>query len=123
MYAKDCTIFDLEEALRRVNEKYNRQVCWNRVPNKTNKGIHFTLKVKTNRSEGHSISQLGRHISSACWHVHGDFFDCLFEVEPEARVFALGREITKHYGNWQDFNRGSLMNPKYASEMCECGRG
>jgi hypothetical protein len=121
MYAKKCTTSDLEVALRLVNVKYNDQVIWNQEPTHTKQGIKFTLKVKTNKSVGHGISFSGRQMPTACWHVHGDFFEKLFQVCPNAVVFSLGRRITQHEGNWQDFNVGSQMRPMFASKRCECG--
>jgi len=61
---------------------------------------------------------------SACWHVHGTFFEKLLIVKPTARILSTmaGKvlEITKDSGNWQDLNIGSDRNPVYASEACEC---
>jgi hypothetical protein len=120
MYARNCTISQLEEALFRVNLLYDDQVLFNCPPTQTRQGIKFTLKVRTNRSKGHGISWMGRKLSTACWHVHGDFFECLFAVNPDAKVYSLGKLITKDYGNWIDFNRGNWATPRFASEMCEC---
>ena len=120
MYAKNCTIEDLWEALNRNNANYNDQVIWNQEPVHTPHGIKFTLKVKTNKSLGHGISFSGRQMSTACWHVHGNFFDRLFDVNPNAKVYALGKLITRFGGNWLDRNVGSQANPKLASEMCVC---
>ena len=121
MYAKNCTIGNLWDALRRVNDLYDNQVEFRGEPEHTNHGIKFTLKTKHNKARGHGISFSGRHMPSACWHVHGNFFDRLFEVNPDAKVYSMGKLITKHQGNWQDYNVGSQMNPKFASESCECG--
>ena len=121
MYAKNCTIEDLWEALNRNNVNYNDQVIWNCEPTHTKHGIKFTLKVKHNKAVGHGISHSGRQMSTACWHVHGHFFDRLFDVNPDAVVYSRGKRITKNEGNWEDFNVGNQMYPKFASEMCECG--
>ena len=123
MYAKKCTIEDLWEALNRTNAMYHDQVIWNCEPTHTPHGIKFTLKVKHNKAEGHGISHSGRQMSTACWHVHGNFFDRLFDVNPNAVVYSRGKKIVAGHcgGNWEDYNVGSQMNPKFASEQCECG--
>ena len=71
---------------------------------------------------GVSIGPNGRRIAAACWHVHGDFFDALFAICPDAVVMSMGKVITKDGGNWQDWNKGSMMYPKLASACCECHR-
>jgi hypothetical protein len=123
MYASNCTIGQLQDALEIVNKKYDNQVIWNQEPIHYRNKIKFTLKTKTNVSYGHGISWTGRQLSTACWHVHGDFFDFLFTIAPDAKIYALGRMITKTKGNWLDFNRGSVVNPRFASELCECNNG
>jgi hypothetical protein len=61
---------------------------------------------------------------SACWHVHGDFFDALFKIQPNAvvQVSAGGetRNITIDGGNWQDMNIGSEVYPLMMSTLCGC---
>lgn len=73
--------------------------------------------------DGRSVDPIrGRRIAAACWHAHGDFFDVLLELDPGARVSALGRTITVDGGNWEDMKRGSMMYPTRASEWCHCGQ-
>ena len=59
-------------------------------------------------------------MSSACWHVHGNFFDCLFKINKEAVIVSMSKKITEFEGNWEDSNIGSQMFPHYHSEACEC---
>lgn len=61
-----------------------------------------------------------RHIAAACWHAHGDFFDALFAIRPEAMIRAGDKLITQYQGNWQDWNIGSQLEPFYYSEACKC---
>jgi len=122
MYARKCSINELHEALAKTNEIYNGMVEFNRNPTKTSKGVHFTLKMKNNKCKGHSVSHSGRNINSACWHVHGDFFDMVFMINKDASILSLGKPINRFNGNWQDYNVGSMMQPKYASESCNCNR-
>ena len=122
MIARNTHKEELQLALEKINHKYDGNVIWNRSPDQTDKrGLvwKFTLRVRNSRGAGASISSSGRHSTSACWHVHGDFFDALFEINPNAIVVARGRKITKDFGNWSDYNIGSVMSPFMASEGCE----
>lgn len=72
---------------------------------------------------GARISSSGRRIAAACWHVHGDFFDALLKIQPNAVIVTRGGPgavIDKNGGNWQDCNIGSRMSPMMFSEACEC---
>ena len=118
-----CTSGDLVRALAHVNDKYAGNIEFNRF----DKG-GFTLRVKDHTGPGHRLhlsynlgglySQKRSH--SACWHVHGDFFDALFEINPGAVIYSRGKRITVEDGNWEDSNIGSQMFPVYFSESCEC---
>ena len=125
MKAYKVTQSQMESALAEVNRKYDGNVIWKRFE-PSGSGFNFTLKVERSTDAG---GRLGfclttkgnrRHIAAACWHVHGDFFDALFEVAPQSYVRSMGRKITKDQGNWQDRNIGSQMNPFYYSEACDC---
>lgn len=61
-----------------------------------------------------------RRIASACWHVHGHFFDALYGVNKKAVIVSRGNKITNDYGNWEDTNIGSQMYPYYFSDACNC---
>lgn len=126
MKATHCSWNDLEEALKIVNKRYGGNIRFN---SDSDGPQRFTLRLKDSHGPGHKVSVsyvMGldwakkRRINAACWHVHGHFFEALFKVQPKAVVYALGRQITKNYGNWQDWNCGSGYYPVYASECCEC---
>jgi hypothetical protein len=110
-------------ALDIVNAKYDGNVTFKSID-----GNRFTLKVKDFKGPGHRLhTQYGfdgfigqKRSSHACWHVHGDFFDALFTVNPDAVIRAGAKKITKDAGNWEDWNIGSQMAPIYYSESCEC---
>ncbi len=121
---------DLYKALVKTNKSFKGNIQFNRHPQAINQGgssFRFTLKVIDSRSKG---ARLGfpssgdydkrRRMISACWHVHGTFFDCLFEIRPEAVITSRGKKITAEYGNWEDFDIGSLVQPYYMSEACKC---
>ena len=125
MKAYKVTTDQMETALQKVNQKYDGNVIWKRFE-QNGSGVHFTLTVNKSTNPGgrlgfHLTSKGNRrHIAAACWHVHGDFFDALFDIAPDAYVRSMGRKITKDQGNWQDRNIGSQMNPFYYSEACDC---
>ena len=122
MYYRNCSVDDLEKALFIVNRKYENNIEFKRL--ESSKKL-FTLKCKDSKKKGHRL-----HINmfngktkkgiSACWHVHGDFFDALFRIKPNAYVISYSKKITKKNGNWEDRNIGSMFYPVYYSESCEC---
>lgn len=120
MKAKNVTIEQLEKALELTNKQYDNNIIWNRSPEYRGKHLIFTLKVKDSKGKGARRGFSGKRLAHACWHVHGDFFDNLFEINPKAVVIATGEEITKNYGNWQDRNIGSQACPLYFSQACDC---
>jgi len=69
-----------------------------------------------------------RNSRFACWHVHGDFFNALFHINPDAVVYSQGRRITKHEGNWVDYGRACWDSQNRevvmvkVSESCKCER-
>jgi hypothetical protein len=118
MKAKNTNKAAMEAALAIVNGKYAGNITWNRFDN--GRTINFTLTVKSSKAPGGRLSPSGRRVAAACWHVHGDFFDALFEVCPDAVIVSMGKKITKDEGNWQDQNIGSAYLPFMYSEACDC---
>jgi len=120
----NITIEQLNKALETINKKYDNNIIWNQSPEAiNNKGTayRFTIRVKDSKKSGARRGQTGRRMINACWHVHGDLFDTIFEIAPQAKIRS-GNEliITIDNGNWQDRNIGSMMRPLYHSEACEC---
>jgi len=126
MIARKVSNTQMIRALVLVNEKFNNNITWNRF-DQHGSFIRFTLKCKSSKEAGHSLgwsptkSGRPRRLISCCWHVHGEFFDALFQVCPEAVIMSRGKRITKDGGNWEDFNVGSMIQPSRASEKCQCG--
>lgn len=112
----------LFQALKKINKEYDNNITFNREPEYVyyNRDLNFTLRVKESSGPGARRGYTGRKMINACWHVHGDFFDAVFEIEPDAVIWSRGQKITKEYGNWEDDNIGSIMNPLSFSEACEC---
>ena len=130
MIVKNANMDHFHAALAVVNARYAGNIKFKTLEPK-GKRISFTLTVISSTigtgkakvtAPGVSIGPNGRRIAAACYHVHGDFFDALFRVCPDAVVMSLGKVITKDGGNWQDWNKGSMAYPKLASECCECHR-
>lgn len=116
-----CGLWDLEQALKEINRRFDNNIDFNRFDRQG-----FTLKVKDSKKAGHKLgyctTKAGNHrrLINACWHVHGYFFDALFSIRPDAVIYSRGKRITKHYGNWKDSNIGSIAEPMAFSEACDC---
>ncbi len=111
----------LEKALRTVNElHYDNNIIWNREPEQIGNRLRFTLKCKSSKEAGHRIGQSGKRMTSACWHVHGNLFDIIWDFESDAIIKAGPLKMESKDDNWQDRNIGSQVNPMYFSEACDC---
>jgi hypothetical protein len=142
MIARNVTESQMYLALAEINQKYDGNIVFKSFEKK-GKGFSFTLTVKeTTRGKGKariaapgvrkssSCFQHERRIAAACWHVHGHFFEELFKIAPDARVFSTFFKrfqtesftgwITKDGGNWLDGNIGSTYSPMMFSEACFC---
>ena len=128
MIIKNVSGEDLSKALAKVNEKYDNNVIWNNYQKEGNR-FRVTLRVIDSHGKGARLSQSTtskgnrRHLISACWHIHGDFFDELLNINQNAIIQTSITTIDKHGGNWTDRNIGSMINPLYYSEACECEFG
>lgn len=137
MKAKNCTMFELQKALDIVNEKYQGNVKFNPdsdgpsrftlrpVDGRRQKDGSYLPGVKLSTAYCMGLSWAKkRGANSCCWHVHGDFFESLLKVQPEAVIFSAKEKIYMQdgmvVGNWQDWNIGSQMYPVYFSDCCEC---
>jgi len=112
----NATISELYQALTLTNENHGYSLEFNRIEQKTGKTVLFTLKTKS-RVKGSRLSHSGRNLAKASWHAHGNFFESLFVINPNAKVKSLGKEITKDSGNWIDYNCGSFYSPVMASSL------
>ncbi len=127
MIIRHATKHDIQQALDKTQPKYNNNLSFNRFDS-FGKAYRVTLRVKDSKLPGHKISfnalPFGgkpRRLASACWHVHGDFFDSLISIAPEATITtAWAKRISKRGDNWKDFNIGCSMYPQYASDACDC---
>jgi hypothetical protein len=132
MIISHVTEKDLKEALERINQKYENNITFSNFLQIGKNRYNVTLRVKDSKKAGHRISYSAyiqgktRRLPYACWHVHGDFFDTLLDINPNAVVYAVNRKIYKKgnevIGNWVDWNIGSIIYPLYYSEACDCGK-
>jgi hypothetical protein len=116
---RNAAKWQIEKALEETNKSFKGNVTFNRFEAK-GKNFSVTLKVKSSKGPGARIGFTGRAMVAACWHVHGNFFDHLFEISPRAIVVSNGDKITQTHGNWIDRNIGSRMNPLMYSDACHC---
>ena len=114
-----ATYQEISQAIEATSARFNHNIESNRFE-QDGKTFFVTLKAKDSHGEGARIGFTGRALPNACWHVYGNFFDELFRQNPEIVVIALGKKITNDGGNWEDSNVGSLVHPRWFSEMCHC---
>jgi hypothetical protein len=138
MRIKNVTGEQMRQALEAVNQKYKGNILFKRFE-PAGRVIHFTLTVRDAAAPGGRRGHhRNRRVKAACWHVHGDFYDAIIELEPRAVIYTRGyvekpgsrggrsrmnegEKITKDGGNWQDWNAGSMIEPRAMSDMCDCG--
>ena len=129
MIFKNVTESEMHQAIDKINKKYDNNIRFKSGPARKSKNqITATLTVNSTQDGalGYRRSHTGRKIAAACWHVHGDFFDALIDINPAAVIITgMNRKqvINKYGGNWQDVNIGSMMQPMSYSEACDCNGG
>lgn len=134
MIIRNVTFEDLDRALEQLNKKY-QNIIWNRFEQTAKTTYAITLRVVSSHGLGSRLGQSihtskkGKefrvHLINACWHVYGDFFDTLLNINPKAVITtAMARIYVNEYGqivgNWSDRNIGSMMEPLSYSEACDC---
>jgi len=119
---------DLDRAMFGLNKMYDGNVVFREFERETKTKIRFTITMTNSKCIGHHKSGGKRNMRSACWHVHGHFFEELFAVNPDCWVRSGSMnngvykgKITKDGGNWEDYNVGSIAYPMKASQCCDCG--
>ena len=116
-----ATIQQLNEALNHVNEMYENNIVFKREPHQISaQRTAFTVTVRDSAGPGGRISHTGRRVSAACWHVHGHFFEYLFNECDVTLIIAGKRRMYCNLENWQDWNIGSYFSPMMYSEACNC---
>jgi len=128
MIIRNVTQEDLEKALTLVNRLYANNIMFNNFKRLGKNTFRVTLRVKSSKKAGHRRGFRGQRFTGACWHVHGWFFEILLKINPKAIIKALDKEIYVDcetgaiVNNWIDWNIGSLLEPLYYSEACDCSK-
>jgi len=128
MIIRNVTQEDLEKALTLVNRLYANNIMFNNFKQLSRNSFRVTLRVKSSKKAGHRIGFSGRRIISACWHVHGWFYEILLKLNPKAVIKTHNRKIYVEpetgaiVNNWIDWNIGSMIKPLYYSEACDCSK-
>ena len=131
MYIKGIDSQSLQFALHRVNNRFKDSWIEPDYVVSTKFGVKVKLRVQTSKSTFHRLGQsftsLGnrRKLACLCWHGFGHVFREVFKINPHAVVrtaqitYRGGGDFNLRYGS-SDRNIGSMMNPLYYSEACEC---
>jgi hypothetical protein len=117
-----CDSYSIEKALEQANQEFEDNLIFKRFEfiGRTRDGKEknrVTLTVKSSRDKGGRRGFSGKRVAAACWHAHGTFFDNL----PHGTEIVIGSN-TKYYAGdpWVDTQIGSIMQPMYYSEACDC---
>ncbi len=135
MQIKNVNLDQLTLALAAVNTRFQGNIRWNtdgdgsppKALNPKRTRYSVRLRTSTYNAPGYRRTFGGKRHPSACWHVHGHFFDALLYIEPRAVIRSgynpeTGRPIViaRNGGNWTDRNIGSEFRPLYFSQACDC---
>ena len=108
----------VKSALEQANKFFDGNICFKRFDYIGGSGLRMnvTLTVHDSRKPGSRRGFQGQRVSAACWHAYGRFIDAL---PKGTEIRSLGK--TSFAGDrWHDWNCGSIVEPRYMSEMCDC---
>jgi len=113
---------ELEKAMELLNKVFDNNITFNNFKQINQKGDAFkvTLRVKDSKNSGARRGYTGRRMINACYHVHGYFFEILFMLNENIQIKSLNNYIQKDNIWGFDKNIGSLHNPLYLSDACNC---
>lgn len=112
----NATQQQIQTAIDRINETHGYTVSLKDFKPVSKNRNQFTIKAESGQP-GSRNSWTGRRGPWASWHAHGYLFDELFDIDPDIFIRTGGRKITIYVGNWIDISVGSMMYPKYMSEL------
>lgn len=115
----NASIYELNQALNYVNQKFDDNIKFKAIT-PIGKKVQFTLTVHDSKNPGSRRSAKGRRIAAACWHVHGYFFEYLFNNFDNITISAGKKVMKDNSDNWQDWQIGNNYRPLMYSEACEC---
>jgi len=125
MILSNCTKVDIDHALDSVNQRYEGNIRLNNYQQLSGTGLRHRVTLRVNDSHGkgahisRSMEVFGgkpRRTTSACWHVHGHFFDTL----PYGTKITSGGRVFNAGDMWSNFDVGPVMHPMVANESCNC---
>jgi hypothetical protein len=127
MFIKGVSLDEFTEAVKLISDyHYEGNVIVHPDAHETSRGLTARLAVAASRGPGARRSASGRHGPWACWHAYRDVLRFLFQCYPDAVV----RTAMATYKGLDGFNEaypatanrnvGSLMEPAYMPELCDC---
>lgn len=99
-------------------ERYARQ--------KSPRSVQIRIIVNSSRDPGARRSWSGRRTISACWHAHRDVYRAILTAHPAATIATAMATYRGIEGFEQTYpgtaykNIGSMMQPAYMPELCDC---
>ena len=142
MIVTGASVEDVELIVRAVSQtKYDGNVEIRDISDKSSRRTvrtSFTLRVKDGHagskgakgSRGFESSGTGPHglrcsSLSACWHVHYDVLETLFDHHPAVIVTtSMARYVAENFHQeaikTAGINVGSQVQPYFSTELCEC---
>lgn len=88
-------------------------------------GFAGRLRCVSSDGPGARRSWSGRRTPSACWHAYRDVLKAVFAEYPHATARTAmarytGADFESQYPRTADHNIGSMMQPAYMPDLCEC---
>ena len=126
MFAAFCSLDDLKNILHKINEKYNGNIIF--APSSKLDMCIFKLVCKDSKGAGAWLDDTSSYaltkepksrVVSACYHVYKDFFDMLFELDSEIKIFDKGTRISKNQPLKEKDQWCYCQREKYEKELKE----
>jgi len=109
---------NIEKAFNKANAKFHGNLTMPKIEPQNGKDNRYVVRLSVidSRGPGGRISPSGRRVKAACWHAHGEFMSAL----PDGTEIRTSGKVKYAGGMWEDWNIGSIVNPFYFSEACDC---
>jgi hypothetical protein len=112
---------NVQRAVETINERYDGNIRFELTRVQYGRKVDTVigvLRVNDSKGKGARRSHSGRRTVSACLHAHGHFFDALPHGTP---ISTANATLTAgQYWHNIDPQVGSLYNPVWMSELCDC---
>jgi hypothetical protein len=126
MQITGLSLEDFEWVTSLVNRHYGDNLVVHRDGHDTKRGCTARLAVNDSRGRGARRAASGRRGPYACWHAYRDVLKALFLLYPHATV-STGLARYRHqegfrelYPRTASMNIGSMVQPRYMPDLCEC---